>query len=73
LPVEAYGCEGRFCRYRSLRVTEQMLLNYAARLALQEAAKVDAAKVLDFAERRDEIERRRRRQAECRLLRERPL
>jgi hypothetical protein len=54
-------------------VTEQMLLNYAARLALQEAAKVDAAKVIDFAERRDEIERRRRRQAECRLLRERPL
>jgi hypothetical protein len=54
-------------------MNEQLLLNYAARLALQEAAKVDAAKVVDFAERRDELQRRRRKRAECRLLRERPL
>jgi hypothetical protein len=39
-------------------MNEQLLLNYGARLALQEAAKVDAAKVVDFAERRDEFERR---------------
>jgi hypothetical protein len=45
---------------------EQILLTYAARLALQEAAKVDAAKVVDFAERRDEFERRRRKRAERR-------
>jgi hypothetical protein len=48
---------------------EQMLLNYAARLALQEAAKADAAKVVDFAERGEEIKRRRRRRA----AKERPL
>jgi hypothetical protein len=52
---------------------EQILLNHAARLALQEAAKVDAAKVVDFAERRDELQRRRRKRAERKLRRERPL
>jgi hypothetical protein len=54
-------------------MTEQLLLNYAARLALQEAAKVDAAKVVDFAERRDELQHRRRKRAERKMRRERPL
>jgi hypothetical protein len=61
---------------RKVSMTEsapQWYLNYAARLALQEAAKVDAAKVVDFAERRDELERRRRRRAERKMRRERPL
>jgi hypothetical protein len=54
-------------------MNEQILLNYAARLALQDAAKVDAAKVVNFAERRDEFERRRRKRAERKMRRERPL
>jgi hypothetical protein len=58
---------------RRVSMMEQILLHYAARLALQEAAKVDAAKVVDFAERRDELERRRRKRAERKMGRERPL
>jgi hypothetical protein len=54
-------------------MNEQILLNYAARLALQDAAKVDAAKVVNFAERRDELQRRRRKRAERKMRRERPL
>jgi hypothetical protein len=52
---------------------EQILLNYGARLALQEAAKVDAAKVVSFEEKRDELQRRRRKRAERKMRRERPL
>jgi hypothetical protein len=58
---------------RRASMMEQLLLNYAARLALQEAAKLDAEKVIDFAERRDEFERRRRKRAERKMRRERPL
>jgi hypothetical protein len=58
---------------RSVGMNEQILLNYAARLALQEAAKIDAAKVVDFAERRDEFERRRRKRAERKMRRGRLL
>jgi hypothetical protein len=46
-------------------------LNYATRLALQAQAECDAAKVVDFAERRDELDRRRR--SKRKATRERPL